>query len=70
MMRGAGGVYLVLVRRQLQSSAANESITSLASIGEDGVAEDDLLQDGSLQRLGSEDPNADLLRRQSTGAAL
>lgn len=60
----AGGVYAVLVRRQLQS-AAHDSSGSLASIGEDTVVEN-----GSLQRAASEDPNADLLRRQSTGAGL
>ncbi len=54
----------MLVRRQL-ASAAQDSSGSLASIGEDGVAEN-----GSLQRAGSEDPNADLLKRQSTGAGL
>ncbi len=59
-----GGVYAVLVRRQLQS-AAQDSSSSLTSIGEDTVAEN-----GSLQRAASEDPNADLLKRQSTGAGL
>ena len=54
----------MLVRRQLQS-AAQDSSSSLASIGEDTVVED-----ATLQRVGSEDPNADLLRRQSTGARL
>lgn len=69
-MLGAGGVYSVLVRRQLQSSAANDSTNSLASIGEEDAVEGDAMQNGSLQRLGSEDPNADLLRRRSTGAGL
>ncbi len=52
----------MLVRRQLQS-AAQDSSGSLASIGEDTV-----VQNGSLERAASEDPNADLLKRQSTGA--
>ena len=54
----------MLVRRQLQS-AAHDSSGSLASIGEDTVVEN-----GSLSRAASEDPNADLLRRQSTGTWL
>ena len=70
LVLGTGGVYSVLVRRQLQSSATNDSTNSLASIGEEDVVESDLMQNGSLQRLGSEDPNADLLRRQSTGTGL
>lgn len=70
LMLGTGGVYSVLVRRQLQSSATNDSTNSLASIGEENVVENDLMQNGLLQRLGSEDPNADLLRRQSTGTGL
>ena len=61
LMLCAGGVYAVLVRRQLQS-AAQDSSGSLASIGEDTA-----LENGSLQRAASEDPNADLMKRQNTG---
>ncbi|CAK0787881.1 hypothetical protein CVIRNUC_011103 [Coccomyxa viridis] len=57
-----GGAYAVLVRRQLQSGS-HESTGSLASIGEEAVVEN-----GVLQRLGSEDPNADLMKRTNTGA--
>ena len=52
----------MLVRRQLQSGA-HESTGSLAVIGEDTVVEN-----GALQRVGSEDPNADLMNRTNTGA--
>ena len=59
----------MLVRRQLQS-ASHESTGSLASIGEDTVVENSPLQNGTLQRVGSEDPNADLMGRTSTGTDL
>ena len=54
----------MLVRRQLQSGS-HESTGSLASIGEEAVVEN-----GVLQRLGSEDPNADLMKRTNTGVVL
>ena len=54
----------MLVRRQLQSGS-HESNGSLASIGEEAVVEN-----GVLQRLGSEDTTADLMKRTNTGLVL